>query len=145
MQEISEAIARGEEAGNAYLIKGYRQVKNERVLNETRLLMNTEANRTLDADNGFTLDTEALSEKVDELKIKEQAFYRAAFMRDGADPADIEEKISLAEETLFRVSEIKNMPAAVIGSFSSAEAFTVNDVYEAGNELKIKFDAANAI
>ncbi len=144
MQEISEAIARGEEAGNAYLIKGYRQVKNERVLNETRLLMNTEANRTLDADNGFTLDTEALSEKVDELKIKEQAFYRAAFMRDGADPADIEEKISLAEETLFRVSEIKNMPAAVIGSFSSAEAFTVNDVYEAGNELKIKFDAANA-
>ncbi|MCR4590716.1 MAG: DUF6240 domain-containing protein [Lachnospiraceae bacterium] len=144
MQEICEAVARGDEAGNAYLIKGYNLIKNERILNETRLKMNSEANRSMDSDNGFALDTEGLSDRVDELKIKEQAFYRAAFMRDGAeDAASIDEKVSLAEETLFKVSEIKNMPAAVIGSFSSAEAFTVNDVYEAGNELKLKFEAAN--
>ncbi len=143
MQEISGAFARGESAGNAYLIKGYNRIKNERVLNETRLRMNTEANRALEADNGFTLDTEELLEKVDELKVKERAFYRALFMKDGGnDKLTVEESISLAEETLFKTAEIRNMPAAVIGGFSSAEAFTVNDVYEAGNRLKLKYEAA---
>ncbi len=145
MDGIAEAIAEGKSAGNAYLIKGYQRIKNERILNETRLQMNTEANRAINSDNGFALETEELSEKVDMLKDKERAFYRAAFMKDsGSDPLSVEEKISLAEETLFKVSEIKDMPAAVIGSFSSAEAFTVNDIYEAGYELKQKFEAANA-
>ena len=144
MEEIGEAIARGDKAGNAYLIKGYNRIRNERILNETRLVMNTEANLSLRSDSGYALDTDKLSERVEELRAKEQAFYRAAFMKDGADPAEVEEKISLAEETLFKVSEIKNMPAAVIGNYSSAEAFTINDVYEAGNELKVRFEAANA-
>ncbi|MBQ9549911.1 MAG: hypothetical protein IJU87_03775 [Lachnospiraceae bacterium] len=143
MEEISSALSRGESAGNAYLIKGYSRTKNERVLNETRLRMNIEANRSLEADNGFTLDTEELSERVDELKIKERAFYHALFMKDGGnDKLTVEESISLAEETLFKTAEIRNMPAAVIGGFSSAEAFTVNDVYEAGNRLRSRFEAA---
>lgn len=144
MIEIADSITRGGNAGSAYLIKDYNRIKNERILNETRLRMNTEANRTMTADNGFTLDTEELSGKVDELKARERAFYRALFMKDGENSTLVEEKISLAEETLYKVSQIKNMPAQVIGRFSSAEAFTINDVYEAGNDLKVKFEAANA-
>lgn len=145
MQEIAEAEARGERAGNAYLIRGYNRIKNERIFNETRLVMNSEANRSISSDNGFMLDTEELSEKVELLKEKERAFYHAAFAGNSDKTGfSLEDSISLAEETAARISEIRNMPAAVAGSFVSAEAFTVNDIYEAGNELKAKFDAANA-
>lgn len=145
MQEIAEAEARGERAGNAYLIRGYNRIKNERIFNETRLVMNSEANRSISSDNGFALDTEELSEKVELLKEKEKAFYRAAFAGNSDKTGfSLEGSISLAEETAAKISEIRSMPAAVAGSFVSAEAFTVNDIYEAGNELKAKFDAANA-
>ncbi len=145
MAEIAEAVSKGESAASANLIRGYNRIKNERVLNETRLKMNTEVNRALKADNGFSLDQETLSEKVDELKIKERAFYRAAFVSGRKEEGfDVEESISLAEETLFKVREIKEMPLALVGRFSSAEAFTVNDVYEAGNLMKERFEEANA-
>ncbi len=145
MQEITEALSEGRGAGSAFLIKGYNRIKNERILNETRLQMNTEANRTIDSDNGFKLDTEELSERVSLLKEKERLYYRAAFSENlGKDGFSTEESISLAEETVFKVSRVKEMPAAVLGSFSSAEAFTINDVYEAGNRLKDRFDAASA-
>ncbi len=143
MQEIAEAEARGERAGNAYLIKGYNRIKNERIFNETRLVMNSEANRSISSDNGFTLDTEELSEKVELLKEKERAFYRAAFAGEET-RMSLEDSISIAEETVYKINEIKNMPAALSGNLISAEYFTVNDIYEAGNELKAKFDAANA-
>lgn len=145
MQEIAEAEARGERAGNAYLIRGYNRIKNERIFNETRLVMNSEANRSISSDNGFMLDTEELSEKVELLKEKERAFYRAAFAGNSDKTGfSLDDSISLAEETAEKISEIRSMPAAVAGGFVSAEAFTVNDIYEAGNELKAKFDAANA-
>ncbi len=145
MSEIAEALSEGKEAGSAWLIKGYNRVRNERVLNETRLFMNAEANRSLDSDNGFLLDTEELSEKVSLLKEKERLFYRAAFSGSAEKGGfSLEESISLAEETMFKVSAVKEMPVAVIGSFSSAEAFTINDVYEAGNRMKDRFDAASA-
>jgi len=145
MQEVLGALARGENAGNAYLIRGYNRIRNERILNETRLQMNSEANRSIRADNGFSLETEEISEKVELLKEKERAFYRAAFAGNGDKTGfSVEDRISLAEETVSKISEIKDMPAAVSGRFVSAEAFTVNDIYEAGNELKTRFDAAGA-
>ena len=145
MQEIAGALAEGRGAGNAYLIRGYNRIRNERILNETRLQMNAEANLSINSDNGFKLDTEELSERVSLLKEKERLFYRAAFSESaGKDGFSIEESTSLAEETAFKVSEVKGMPAAVLGSFSSAEEFTINDIYEAGKELKGRFDAASA-
>ncbi len=145
MEEITIALSEGRDAGSASLIKGYNRIRNERVLNETRLQMNAEANRSITSDNGFSLDTEELEEKVSILREKERLFYRAAFSESaGKSGFSLEESVDLAEETLYRVSRIKEMPAEVLGRFSSAEAFTVNDVYEAGKDLKARFDAANA-
>ncbi len=135
MDEISEAVAGGRGALNAYLIKGYGRIKNERILNETRLHMNSEALRSR-ADAEFNPDMEELSERVQLLKEKERAFYRAAFSD--------ESRVSLAEETALKVSAIREMPVSSIGSFASAEDFTLNDVYEAGEIEKRRFDEANA-
>ena len=146
MAEITEAVSRGEGAASANLIRGYNRIKSERILNETRLVMNTEANRAIKTDNGFALDTDSLSEKVEELKVKEDAFYRAAFLKNREDGGvSLEDCISLAEETVYKVNEIKTMPAALAGSFASAEDFTVNDVYEAGNLMKAKFEEAGTL
>ena len=135
MDEITEAVAEGRGALNAYLIKGYGRIKNERILNETRLVMNSEALKSR-PEGEFNPDMEELSERVRFLKEKERAFYRAAFSDEA--------KVSLAEETAFKVSAIKEMPVSAIGSFASAEDFTLNDVYEAGDLEKRRFDAANA-
>ena len=146
MAEISSAISGGEGAASAALIRGYNRIKSERILNETRLQMNTEANRAIKTDSGFSLETSSLSEKVEELKVKEDAFYRAAFLKGREEGGmSLEDCISLAEETSYKVNEIKNMPAALAGSFASAEEFTVNDVYEAGNLMKAKFEEAGTL
>ncbi len=134
MQEITEAISRGKTADDAYLIRGYNSVKAERQLEETRLAMTTEANRKLN-ESDFSIDTQTLEAGVEALKSKEKLYYNVIFGGNTENSLPVDEMASLFDETLQKVDEIRTMPAAVMGSFASAEAFTINDVYEAGTPL----------
>ncbi|MCR4892686.1 MAG: DUF6240 domain-containing protein [Lachnospiraceae bacterium] len=142
MPEIAEALSRGEKATDAYIIKGYREIKQARVLSETRLMMTAEANQAL-SEIGLESDMKALSEEVDLLKQKEAIYFRAAFGSGSAGAGEVQEKTELAQMTIARVSEIRTMPAALAGRFVSADSFTLNDVYEAGSASQARFQAAS--
>ena len=141
MGEITEAISRGKSADNAYMIRNYNAVKAERQLEETRLAMTTEANRQL-LDSDFSIDTDSMEQNVESLKSKEKLYYSVIFGGNTGAGMAVEEAASLFDEVLQKFGEIRQMPAAVMANFTSAEAFTVNDVYEAGAVLKNRMDAA---
>lgn len=141
MSEITEAVSRGKAADEAYVIKNYNAIKAERKLEETRLSMTTEANRQLNKSD-FSIDTREMEENVEVLKSREQIYYSVMFGGSTDSGMTVDEMSSLFNETLQKVEEIREMPAAIMGSFSSADAFTVNDVYEAGVSFKSRMDSA---
>ena len=141
MTEITEAVSRGKAADDAYLIRNYNAVKAERRLEETRLAMTTEANRLLN-ESDFSIDTGAMEDNVEALRSKEKLFYNVIFGGNTQSSMSVDDMASLFDETLQKVEEIRTMPAAVMGSFTSAEAFTVNDVYEAGTALASRMNLA---
>ncbi|MCR5627188.1 MAG: DUF6240 domain-containing protein [Lachnospiraceae bacterium] len=138
-EEIALAIASGKEAKDAYLIKGYNAIKAERKLRETELAMTTEANRKLN-QSSFSIDTKEIETKVDALKEKEQQYFKLAFSGSASEELTVEKMGDLFNETLEKVGAIKEMPAAILARFDSAEAFTVNDVYEAGQSELQKYN-----
>ena len=137
--EITDALRQGKDATEAYLISGYRKIKNSRILEEIRLQMTHKANAAM-AESDFSLDTEELSDKVDLLKEKENIYYRLAFGGRSSESGDVEDDIDLFNETLRKVGEIKGMPVDLMARFSSAEEFTLNDVYDVGNSLKQRYE-----
>ena len=141
MTEITEAVSRGKAADDAYLIRNYNAVKAERRLEETRLAMTTEANRLLN-ESDFSIDTGAMEDNVEALRSKEKLFYNVIFGGNTQSSMSVDDMASLFDETLQKVEEIRTMPAAVMGSFTSAEDFTVNDVYEAGTALASRMNLA---
>ena len=141
MAEITEAVSRGRTADDAYLIRNYNVTRAERQLEEARLAMTTEANRLLN-ESDFSIETDFMEKKVESLRSREQLYYKVIFGGNAQSSKSVEEMSSLYEETLRKVSEIRTMPAAVMGSLSSAEAFTVNDVYVAGTSLMSRMDLA---
>ncbi len=144
MAEIADAIGSGKEASDAYLIRGYRLTKQERVLSETRLKMTAEANQAL-VESNYSIDTDELEAEVAALKEKEDAFYRAAFGRDNVTAEEVDKRVDLAELTLKTVSEIREMPVALIGSFASAEDFTLKEAHDTGLDASAKFKAATEL
>ncbi len=144
MAEIADAIGSGKEASDAYLIRGYRLTKQERILAETRLMMTTEANKAL-MESDISLDTEDLENQVEDLRERENAFYRAAFKKDGISPEEVESRVDLLQQTLRTVSEIREMPAAVIAPFASAEEFTLKELHNTGETLKSRFREATEL
>ncbi|MCR4745246.1 MAG: DUF6240 domain-containing protein, partial [Lachnospiraceae bacterium] len=141
LNEITDAISNGNEASDAYLISGYRKIKNARILEEVRLSMTHEANAAL-AESDFSIDTEELTKKVDLLKEKEDNFYKLIFNGESTGSANINDDIDFLRNTLEKVDEIKEMPAEILARFSSAEEFTLQDIYDVGNPLKQRYDDA---
>ncbi len=144
MEEIADAIGSGREASDAYLIRGYRLTKQERILSEVRLKMTTEANQAL-AESDYSIDTKELESEVENLKERERAFYRAAFAKDDVSAEEVDARVDLVELTLRTVDEIREMPVTVIGTFASAEEFTLNEIHNEGLSLKTKYDAASKL
>ncbi|MCR5526720.1 MAG: DUF6240 domain-containing protein [Lachnospiraceae bacterium] len=141
LTEITQAMSEGQRAVEAYLIRGYRETKNERYMEETRLAMTHDANRAM-AESDYAVETGELTDKVEHLKEKEQNYYRAAFGRDAASAEDIENCAEIFEETIRKTDAIKKMPADVLALFESAEEYTLNDVYEAGEPIQQRYDNA---
>ena len=121
------------------LQQSYDETAAKRFLEETRLLMTTEANLKL-LKSGYSIETAELSELVEELKAVEQQFYHALMGR-GVDHAD--EKIALYKETQHKTSALAAYPAAVLGKVRTTDTFTLDDIYVEGSRLKSEYDKAN--
>lgn len=103
----------------------------KRVLEETRLAMTTEANRAL-IKQGISIDTKPLEALVEQLKEQENNYYTKLL----GEPTG-----ALFEETTQKVSDLKQMPAYVLG-MRGYNLDTVNGLHEAGKALQDTFNKA---
>lgn len=160
-QIINDALAEGRTATDAFVVDGYslmdqaREVFEEvnaidetklsdvtarRQLEETRLMMTVEANFAL-LKKGITLDTSDLSDLVEKLKSQENEL--AAIMLDDGTGVDLEAKISAFNQTQEVVTDLKEMPAALLGRIPDIADATLNTLHEEGKVLKDTFIKAN--
>lgn len=110
-----------------------------RQLEETRLVMTTEANYAL-LKKGIQIDTQPLVKLVEELKATENSYYENLLRGQGVEA--VEENISLLRETTEKVSNLKSAPAYVLG-MSEIKTATVSEVHDAGEVLRDTFARAN--
>ena len=109
-----------------------------RAMEETRVKMTADAARTMEK-LGVEVDMKELQEGVDLLKEEEQAFYEA-FLKKAEAPVT-EETLDLFAETERKIAEIKELPADTLG-LREVSLDTLNEIHEAGLELKIRMDRA---
>lgn len=117
--------------------QGYEFLKAKRVLEETRLLMTTEANRAM-IRQGISIDTRPLEELVEQLKQQETDYYQNLFS-DEVGQADAAE---LYSDTTGKLAELKEMPAYVLGMGKTYPLDTVEQLHEAGSVLQAKMEQA---
>lgn len=137
LDEAAAAIADGYRAVDARLIS------KERVFNEIRLSMTTEANLKL-LKSDFAIDTSELEKAVEELKAAE-----ARLGQVQEDP-EMEQQVlegangkNLLAELYMRTNshllELRSMPADVIYDFADRSDFSLNQVYDKGAILKNQY------
>lgn len=131
-----KGAAEGEEISHEALMF----LKAKRVLEETRLAMTTEANRAL-LKQGISIDTKPLEELVESLKQQENNYYEA-LLGEKTGVNHTESMTQLFAETAQKVSDLKQMPAYLLG-IQGRDLDTVNGLHEAGTVLKDTLDKAN--
>lgn len=111
------------------------------LLEEARLKMTTEVNLKL-LRSGFSIDTAKLQQLVEALKQAEEGNKQILFGNN----ADVESVESLYKDTLSKVTEIPQMPAALVGKFAlqitETELFTLSTVHEEGKNLQDSYKKA---
>lgn len=128
-----------EETSDTYTQREFELLAARRQLEETRLAMTVEANYTL-LKKGIQIDTEPLAKLVEELKATENAYYEKLLTVQGVDAS--EENVSLFRETTEKMTDLKSVPAYVLGMQGVKKA-SVGAFHEAGSVLKDTFDKAN--
>lgn len=129
------------------------EIKDLRILEETRLRMTTEANLQL-LRKGISVDTKNLEKLVDDLKEAEREFYAPLLTENGekydADKFTAEEKNDLtAKIDLFKytesvVNDLKRSPVEVVAkTFNSENEFTLDNINKEANTLKAQYEKAN--
>lgn len=160
VQDVSDIVYQGKDAKDAYMIPGYsymdqardlyddimsidvdsiEDIKSRRALEETRLIMTVQANFTL-IKKGIAIDTNDLVDLVDKLKSLEDAYAKSMFGSEQTAEAVLDFK-----ETNSVVSEIKELPAAVLGSYKTFEDFentTLHEINAKGQPMKERFEKA---
>lgn len=134
------AEAKGAAEGEEISHEGLMFLKAKRVLEETRLAMTTEANRAL-LKQGISIDTKPLEELVESLKQQENNYYEA-LLGEKTGVNHTESMTQLFAETAQKVSDLKQMPAYLLG-IQGRDLDTVNGLHEAGTVLKDTLDKAN--
>lgn len=113
-----------------------------RQLEEIRLQMTFEANLRL-LKSGYSIDTTELSELVDKLKEMEQS--RKEVLYQTSNPAVLEERDRMYQETLTKTAQIPSLPAHVIGKVAgNSVLFNLNYVYLQGTVLKSTYEQVEA-
>lgn len=117
--------------------KGYLLLEARRILEETRLVMTTEANYGL-LKRGMEIDIKPLVSLVEDLKAQEQTYYRQLLEADGSEATA--EQVTLFQDTIETAEQLKWMPAYALGDglFDG----TAEGLHEAGSALQARMDAA---
>ncbi|MBQ1681563.1 MAG: hypothetical protein II067_05015 [Agathobacter sp.] len=90
----------------------------KRMLEETRLAMTTEANRTL-IRRGFAIDTKPLEALVEELKSQEKNYYETLLSQYDVEPT--ETNVNRYAQTIDLLAQLKSAPATIL-SLDEVEA-----------------------
>jgi hypothetical protein len=122
-----------------------------RQLEEIRLQMTVQANLHL-IRSGLTIDTAELEQLVDELKAAEQQRQQILF---GGDAQNASKRAGIYEDTLAKVKEIPQMPAAAVGRVAlqgpglsgstgavTADSYSLEAVYSEGSALRAAYEKA---
>lgn len=134
IDENTKQIVSSAESEPVAEITAYRQ------LEEIRLRLTLDAARSL-AGRGIRIDTSELQQIVDGLKELEKQYYESLLEEGHAEKT--EANISLLKATTETVSNVKEMPAAVIGATLKINIRqSMDNLCEAGKELKASYDKA---
>ena len=112
----------------------------KRQMTEIQLHMSVEVNVRM-LKSGFSIDTTALSQLVDELKKQESALEQLLFPDETKEAAHA--KASLYKETTSVLSSLPYKPAAVVGRMIQVEAsVSLSYVHTEATTLQVKYQAA---
>lgn len=138
--EVDVAIAEAaDSAAGTYTREGLALLTARRQLEEVRLAMSAQANYSL-LKKGFEIDTVSLEQLVEELKAEENAYYENLLRNQGVEVT--EKNVQIFRDTTEIVSELKTVPAYVLGMKDVSTA-KIAAVHEAGMELQSSFEKAN--
>ncbi len=118
-----------------------------RQLEETRLLMTTQANLKL-IKQGISIDTEPLEKLVGELREAERAYYEPLLINENeTGSGDLKEildgRIDLFKQTLNVFDTLRSIPAEILGNADpGSDDFTAGNLSEQGTVLKAAFEKA---
>lgn len=126
-------------AAGTYTREGLALLTARRQLEEVRLAMSAQANYSL-LKKGFEIDTVSLEQLVEELKAEENAYYEKLLRNQGVEVS--EKNVQIFRDTTEIVSELKTVPAYVLGMKDVSTA-KIAAVHEAGMELQSSFEKAN--
>lgn len=132
---MTDAITEGKRPQEAKMLDF---VTAKRTLEETRLAMTEDANRSL-LKKGMEVDTTALQETVEQLKEQERTFYERLLSESGQETDEV--SVRALKETVDRIDEIRYLPAYTL-SIPKADTDTLNGIREVGQKLKVKMDQA---
>lgn len=132
IDSMAKAITSGKRPDNGLLITARRK------LEETRLVMTTEASRAM-LKRGVEIDTKPLEALVEDLKEQEKQYYRSLLTSEGVDATD--ENVDTFSETIEVFEEMKSQPAYVLGQVSRETS--VEEIHDSGEVLQRELDRAN--
>ncbi len=128
---------KGDANGQQEFERSHSLVEARRILEETRLVMTTEANYSL-IKRGMELDIQPLVRLVEDLKAQEQSYYRELLQADGSETGS--GQVALFQETIEAAEQLKGMPAYAIGS--TRYDGTVESLHAEGASMQARMDAA---
>lgn len=109
----------------------------QRLLEETRLAMTTEANYGL-LKRGMEIEIKPLVELVEALKAQEQDYYKQLLTANGSEATA--EQVNLFQHTIEIAAELKSLPAYALGN--SLYDGTVQSLHAAGTQIQASQKAA---
>ncbi len=154
---IVDAVAEGKQPGETMLIPEYSLMSQARNLyekqqqeisnitvsrqrEEARMLMSVQANYAL-LKKGVAIDTMAIQEVVEELKELEKSYLETILA--GETKEETEQNVHTYEVFTEQLTELKEMPAVVLGRVKDVADLTVSQLRERGVPYKDTFEKAN--
>ena len=108
-----------------------------RQLEEVRLLMTVEANRSL-LKKGIQIDTEPMEKLIGELKEIEDTYYHNLLESEGVD--NTKENVTIFRTSVEYVRDLKEMPCVILDKLTLSD--TLTEFHKRGQAVRAEFEAA---
>ena len=157
-EQIADAVAEGNEPGDAMLLSDYslmgkakdlyaKQMKeldaitSTRQMQEARLLMSVEANYSL-LKKGIAIDTMSIEETVDALKSLEEEYVKQMLSVD--DPKQTEANVAIYQDYREAQETLGSAPAAFLAQIPAVEEMTLRQVSAEAGKASAAFEGAES-